>query len=196
MRHHSIVCWCIITMNVVIAFYTIAWWWCSRFLCHVGRRVEDPALSGRRPSCSECAAPVRKLRRRRTEQQRPRLWLLRPSICSVSNRVRSWLVLFSWFVLCLTLELVCMLLHVNFYASCVMYVVSWRYFRWSFLCMTARRSPRRQRWCESAVSAGGVDNSNGAAQRNLGRPPQVCFRFFMLLEPQFLCHGFLCFDSI
>jgi hypothetical protein len=30
---------------------------------------------------------------------------------------------------------VCMLLHVNFYASCVMDVVSWRYFRPSFLCL-------------------------------------------------------------
>jgi hypothetical protein len=30
----------------------------------------------------------------------------------------------------------------------------------------------------------------------LGRPPQVCFRFFMLLERQFLCHEFLYFDSI
>jgi hypothetical protein len=30
---------------------------------------------------------------------------------------------------------VCMLLHVNFYTSCVMDVVSWRYFRPSFLCL-------------------------------------------------------------
>jgi hypothetical protein len=29
---------------------------------------------------------------------------------------------------------VCMLLHVNFYALCVMDVFSWRYFRSSFLC--------------------------------------------------------------
>jgi hypothetical protein len=30
---------------------------------------------------------------------------------------------------------VCMLLHVNLYALCVIDVVSWMYFRWSFLCL-------------------------------------------------------------
>jgi uncharacterized membrane protein (DUF106 family) len=33
--HRNLMCWCIIIMNVIIAFYATACWWCSCFLCNM-----------------------------------------------------------------------------------------------------------------------------------------------------------------
>jgi hypothetical protein len=45
--------------------------------------------------------------------------------------------------------------------------------------------------CESAVVDGGVDNGSGVVKDVFHRSA-----FHFLYEPQFLCHGFLCFDLI
>ena len=69
-----------------------------------------------------------------------------------------------------------------------------------FVC---RRAVAVQCMMQSTAAARGANRQWGLVAwttavvwRGQGCLPQVRFWFFMLLEPQFLCHGFLCFDSI